>query len=339
MASISGSESDPAASAVHGTHESTGTGVLGESKIGPGVVGISTGEDPNERGVGVIGRAIGAAVVGESSSWMGVFGTTNSTSGGAGVMGQSTTGGAGVVGESAMGPGVMGTSSGTDPNQVGVGLFGKAVGSAIVGESQSGFGLFARTQSGEAAVRGDHAGDGFGGFFTGHVGVTRELRVNESIHTIMHVHVGGNIHVKGDVQLEGADLAEEFEVEGDGFVEPGCVVVATGHDAVTLGSCAYDRRVAGVVSGAGACRPGLVLDRRDAQGGRRWPVALAGKVWCRVDADLGAIEVGDPLTSSSTPGHAMRADDPSRAFGAVLGKAVGRLTRGRGLVPILVSLQ
>jgi hypothetical protein len=171
------------------------------------------------------------------------------------------------------------------------------------------------------------------------VRVTHELHVDESIHTILHVHVGGDIHVKGDVQLEGADLAEQFDVEGEGFVEPGCVVVATGDDAVTLGSSAYDRRVAGVVSGAGAYRPGLVLDRKDAQGRQRWPVALAGKVWCRVDADLGAIEIGDPLTSSSTPGHAMRADDPSRAFGAVLGKALGRLSSGQGLVPILVTLQ
>ncbi len=51
------------------------------------------------------------------------------------------------------------------------------------------------------------------------------------------------------------------------------------------------------------------------------------------------IGVGDLLTTSSTPGHAMRAADPARAFGAVLGKSLGRLTGGQGLVPVLVALQ
>jgi len=49
--------------------------------------------------------------------------------------------------------------------------------------------------------------------------------------------------------------------------------------------------------------------------------------------------VGDLLTTSPTPGHAMRADDPGRAFGAVLGKALRPLADGQGLVPILVALQ
>jgi hypothetical protein len=99
----------------------------------------------------------------------------------------------------------------------------------------------------------------------------------------------------------------------------------------------YDRRVAGIMSGAGTYRPGLVLDRQD--GPSRRPLALTGKVWCRVDADSGSIEVGDLLTTSATPGHAMRAADPSRAFGAVVGKALANLVSGRGLIPVLVSLQ
>ena len=58
----------------------------------------------------------------------------------------------------------------------------------------------------------------------------------------------------------------------------------------------------------------------------------------RIDADHASIEVGDLLTTSSTPGHAMKAVDASRAFGAVLGKALEPLTAGRGLLPILVAL-
>ena len=48
---------------------------------------------------------------------------------------------------------------------------------------------------------------------------------------------------------------------------------------------------------------------------------------------------GDLLTTADTPGHAMRATDQHRAFGAVLGKAMAPLASGRGQIPILVSLQ
>ena len=71
----------------------------------------------------------------------------------------------------------------------------------------------------------------------------------------------------------------------------------------------------------------------------RKPIALVGKVYCKADATYGAISVGDLLTTSATPGHAMKADDPLRAFGAVLGKALGTLPGGTGLIPILVALQ
>ena len=64
-----------------------------------------------------------------------------------------------------------------------------------------------------------------------------------------------------------------------------------------------------------------------------------GKVFCHVDASYGAVAAGDLLTTSPTAGHAMKATDRSRAFGAVLGKALKPLPRGCGLVPILVTLQ
>jgi hypothetical protein len=66
---------------------------------------------------------------------------------------------------------------------------------------------------------------------------------------------------------------------------------------------------------------------------------LSGKVYCRVDASYDCVEVGDLLVSSPTRGHAMKGSDPMRAFGAVIGKALRRLETGRGLIPILVSLQ
>jgi hypothetical protein len=49
--------------------------------------------------------------------------------------------------------------------------------------------------------------------------------------------------------------------------------------------------------------------------------------------------VGDLLTTSPTPGHAMAARDHGRAFGAVFGKALAPLQSGIGLLPVLVALQ
>src|SRR5882762_4766438 len=100
---------------------------------------------------------------------------------------------------------------------------------------------------------------------------------------------------------------------------------------------AYDKKVAGVISGAGNCKPGLLLDKRQVP--NRVPIALLGKVYCKVDAQYASIEIGDLLTTSSTLGHAMKAIDTRRAFGAVIGKALHPLGTGQGLIPILIALQ
>jgi hypothetical protein len=76
----------------------------------------------------------------------------------------------------------------------------------------------------------------------------------------------------------------------------------------------------------------------DGQHAGRQPLALVGKVFCKVDASYAPIDVGDLLTTSPTPGHAMKATDPGQSFGAVLGKAMASCDAGAGLVPILVGL-
>jgi hypothetical protein len=69
------------------------------------------------------------------------------------------------------------------------------------------------------------------------------------------------------------------------------------------------------------------------------PVALSGRVYCWADATYGPIQPGNLLTTSDTPGHAMRASDYERAQGAMIGKAMSALGEGRGLVLVLVTLQ
>lgn len=141
----------------------------------------------------------------------------------------------------------------------------------------------------------------------------------------------------GDILLTNADCAEEFDVADD--VEPGTVLVLDDHPGrLRTSENAYDSKVAGVVSGAGSYRPGIVLDRQGLREGRH-PVALVGKVFCKVDATRAPVRPGSLLTTSESPGHAMVAVDRSLAFGAVLGKALQGLEHGFGLVPILVGLQ
>lgn len=162
------------------------------------------------------------------------------------------------------------------------------------------------------------------------------IRVNESIR------VRGDIVVRGDVSLENADCAEEFDILPQRLVEPGTVMVLNENANLEPSCKAYDKKVAGVISGAGDYKPGLVLDKKQHQSeddNKRIAIALMGKVYCKVDASLSPIEVGDLLTTSSTEGHAMKADDPIKAFGTVIGKALKPLKEGKGLIPVLVALQ
>jgi hypothetical protein len=150
--------------------------------------------------------------------------------------------------------------------------------------------------------------------------------------------VQGNILATGDVQLAGADCAEEFRIAEYSQTEPGTVMVISDDESLHHCTKDYDRLVAGVISGAGDLKPGIVLGKQRSEQTRQ-PLALTGKVFCKVDADYAPISVGDLLTTSPTAGHAMKAADPGKAFGAVLGKALHSISSGTGLIPILVSLQ
>jgi hypothetical protein len=142
----------------------------------------------------------------------------------------------------------------------------------------------------------------------------------------------------GDITLSNGDCAEEFDVVDPTLAEPGTVLVIDDEERLAPSGVAYDRRVAGVISGNGPCRPGIVLNRRR-EFVKRPAVALVGKVYCKVDASLSPVAAGDLLVTSPVVGHAMAGRDPARTSGAVLGKALRAMTSGRGLVPILVSLQ
>jgi hypothetical protein len=142
----------------------------------------------------------------------------------------------------------------------------------------------------------------------------------------------------GDIVLKNADCAEDFDITVTEEVEPGTVMVINEGGGLRPSTEPYDKKVAGVISGGGNFKAGIVLDRQPGLS-NRVPIALMGKVYCKVDAQYAPIKVGDLLTTSATPGHAMKATDPIEAFGSIIGKALSPLTAGQGLLPILVTLQ
>ncbi len=142
----------------------------------------------------------------------------------------------------------------------------------------------------------------------------------------------------------GSDLSEQFDITpgyGVAEAEPGMVVsIDPDHPGqLTVSGRAYDRMVAGVVSGAGGIETGLLMGQRGSEADGAVPVALTGRVYVWVDAEYGSVSPGDLLTSSATPGHAMKARDEVKRQGAILGKAMTALPSGKGLVLMLVSLQ
>lgn len=167
--------------------------------------------------------------------------------------------------------------------------------------------------------------------------------------------VGSDLKVQGVTETDslkitnGSDFAENFDVSvapasSEALtmkVEAGLVVsidpAAPGK--LTLSNVAYDRRVAGIISGAGGVNPGMTMGQVGTLADGQHPVALSGRVYCWVDAAQGAIEPGDLLTTASTPGHAMKATNAAQAQGAIIGKAMTGLKSGRGLVLVLVTLQ
>jgi hypothetical protein len=172
-------------------------------------------------------------------------------------------------------------------------------------------------------------------------GITLDTNGNVGIGTsnpTEKLEVNGNIVTNGDIRLTNADCAEDFDISDTEQMDPGTVVVLGEEGVLHPSQQAYDKRVAGVISGAGNYKPGIVLDRQEPSDTRK-PIALLGKAYCKADAGHGAIEIGDLLTTSPTPGCAMKAADPIKAFGTVIGKALRPLGKGQGLIPILVALQ
>lgn len=306
---------------IYGEAKTTGVGVQGVSISSAGVAGFTT------TGVGVLAQSAGTgqglrAISGNRAVW------ATSTGASYGVFAESDTG-IGVQGRSNAGTGVAGISGpwvGTyGQSDTSFGVWGASNSSSgvvgtstawygVYGESANSSGVVGVSKGAASAVYGRSDGGGLAGHFDGRV------RVN-----VLEI-------------MGGADLAENFNVSE--AAEPGTVMAIDTKNPgrLRIAQGTYNRKVAGVVSGANRLEAGMVLtDPAAPTGGVA--VALTGRVWVKCDASNGPIEPGDMLTTSETPGHAMKVTDHGKAMGATVGKAMTGLETGEGLVLALVSLQ
>ncbi len=152
------------------------------------------------------------------------------------------------------------------------------------------------------------------------------------------IDAAGTGYFNGGTQASGADFAEQIAARGDEQnYEPGDVLVISpdADRTVELSAQPFATTVIGVYSTQPAMLAGAP-DQNDPLAGI--PVAITGIVPCKVSAENGAIQRGDLLVTASRPGYAMRAGtNPSQ--GTVLGKALGELKDGTGVIQILVTLQ
>lgn len=268
---------------------------------------------------GVVAEGSQTGVRGEGGNY-GVYGVGTSY----GVRGYCAGAGRGVEAESVSGVGARVTGGG--PGTAFPALH-------VLANNAAGIGIFSVSTSTDAnaVFVNKGTGDIIKGF-SGATGGDLVFRVENDGKTSVSV-----LQITG-----GSDLSEQFDVGATGTdTQPGMVVCIDPENPgkLIVSTKAYDRTVAGIISGAGGVKPGMLMGQRDTVADGQQPVALTGRVYAWADASNGTIQPGDLLTTADVAGHLMRVTDASRAQGAVIGKAMSRLESGRGLVLVLVSLQ
>jgi len=297
------------------TQADAGRGVYGEASsatgAGIGVNGLARGN----WGIGVQGEAVGATGA-DGSTTYGVYGKTGGDNYSAGVYGINT----------------LSTAYGTT-----YGVYGKSVGAEGVGvlgyaTSTSGVtvGVFGRSDS----------PSGHGGMFTNSATNGIVISGYNATKRVFRLDTSGNVFITGTVTTGGADFAETLRADGDpADFSPGDVLVIdeSRDRQVRKASSQYSAGVIGVYS----TQPGVLGTPHAMQAPRtgELPVAMLGIVPCKVSAENGPIRRGDLLTTSSIPGYAMKATDPGRMIGAIVGKALQPLDSGVGIIEIAVTLR
>ncbi len=307
----------------------TGVGVLGSATATTGsTIGVF-GQSTSTNGIGVRGLLLGSLGAGE-----GVFGEAQGSSGsGVGGLASSSSGSTrGVEGTSlsSVGIGVSGIASSTLDGSARAAIRAQAVSGdrrmaffATLGSSTFPDVTTALTRPAAIAARAASSSDLLLGWDSGNV---RRFRIDST-----------GAAFGASFSTSGVDLAER--VPTSELLEAGDVVEIDPRRSETfrLARTPRSRLVAGVVS----TEPGLLLghpiDHREQ--GTSPAIALVGRVPVKVCDEAGPIAIGDLLTTSTKPGHAMRCTDAHGCPGAIVAKALENHTRGCGRIIGLLTLR
>ena len=313
--------------------------ILGSTLAVPGT-GVSGTAGADGTGVSGVGSVPGGCGGLELCSTTGVSGSASGSTFNTGVAGSVTGGGTGVSGSAdTNGIGVQGTAPNTGVQGIAnsTTFFAAAVWGHATASTGVTRGVYGNSDSSSGI--GVHGISATGGQFE--TGSGNEIIGRGFGHTNFRVDANGKVFADGGFQAGGADFAESFRVKGDrqGY-EPGDLLAIdpSAERRIALASSPYSRLVAGIYS----TRPGLLgtpHNMADASPQNEVPLAIVGVVPCKVTVENGPIRPGDLLVSSGTPGYAMRASDRKRMVGAVVGKALEPLMKGKGLIQVLVTLQ
>ncbi|OGL99878.1 hypothetical protein A2501_05085 [Candidatus Uhrbacteria bacterium RIFOXYC12_FULL_57_11] len=139
-----------------------------------------------------------------------------------------------------------------------------------------------------------------------------------ALQTSKYIYYDGSSGMGGDFMRTNAsgwatgsyDFAEMFP-SADKLTAGDVVAFGSTNESVALTQKASDAKLAGIVS----TRPGF-LAGENLKGS--YPIALAGRVPTKVSNENGTIEIGDPLTSSTRAGYAMKATKAGPIIGYAL---------------------
>lgn len=139
---------------------------------------------------------------------------------------------------------------------------------------------------------------------------------------------GGTVYLQ--TSYRNGDVAEYYKKKSGEKIEVGDVVsIAEDEDEkITLSKKEYDSKVIGIVS----TNPGLIIGVSDPKK-ELVPLALVGRVPCKVTNMNGQIKRGDLLTTSSIPGYAMKAT----TSGPIIGKALQNFNEKKGKILIFAN--
>jgi len=268
-------------------------------------------------------------------------------------------------------PGVAMKATGPGPT-VGTALEGLAVGRgkvlALVHRGQFGAGAGAEASASDAAKGSEEVATAQPVSVRSLVDEDTPFTIGVQGSDVLRVDAAGNVYARGAFHPAAMDLAEYFPLSAPASMGDVLVLDRDEPGSYEPGHSAHDPTVVGIVSAEPGVLLGSGIDRianadaalaEELAAARRvgderledriWaalksrfrethaPVALSGTVPCKVDAGYGAIVPGDLLTTSPTPGHAMRAGEP--VAGTIVGKALESLDAGAGTIRVLVMLR